>query len=100
MQFGDRFIDLICNHLGISRSPEPIPEVSLTQTNNVNNTEFPYIERHKQLDNNIYEPWTNEADNALRFLYKQGKSVSELADIFNRTVGAIRSRLRKLGELL
>lgn len=100
MQFGDRFIDLICNHLGISRSPEPISEVSLTQTNNVNNTELPYIERHKQLDDNIYEHWTNEADNALRFLYKQGKSVSELADIFNRTVGAIRSRLRKLGELL
>ena len=48
---------------------------------------------------NAYLPWTDEADAYLVRLYKEGKSVKELSEIFERAEGAIRSRLMKLGEI-
>lgn len=48
--------------------------------------------KHKQ----AYEPWTAEADEKLVRLFKQGKTVKELSDIFSRTQGAIRARINKL----
>jgi len=47
-----------------------------------------------------YMPWTEEADQKLTELFEQGKRVSELAVIFERNPGAIRSRLKKLEENL
>ncbi|MBP5772093.1 MAG: hypothetical protein J6W75_12220 [Bacteroidaceae bacterium] len=46
---------------------------------------------------NAYCAWTKEDDDRLVALYKQGKSIKELAIIFQRKHGAITSRLRKLG---
>lgn len=44
-----------------------------------------------------YEKWDPEEEEALGVKYREGLSVSELAIIFQRQPGAIRSRLVKLG---
>jgi hypothetical protein len=46
---------------------------------------------------NAYLPWDKAQDEQLRELFAQGSTVSSLAHTFNRTRGAIRSRLAKLG---
>lgn len=46
---------------------------------------------------NAYSKWTEEDDARLASEYNQGKRVDELAKMFGRNSGAIRSRLRKLG---
>ena len=104
-QFGERFVDLICNHLGVARSPEPIlsPIQSRVEGDNADNvtsikSDLSYMDRQKQLYSKAYAPWTEEEEQDLLFHYKQGKTVSELVEIFQRNEGAIRSRLRKLGE--
>ena len=50
-----------------------------------------------ELQGNAYLPWEKEADEYLTSLYKEGKSIKELAEIFERQKGGIRSRLKKLG---
>ena len=106
MQFGERFVNLICNHLGVSYSPEPLVLPVKSQNADENGevtssikSELSYMDRQKHLYANAYAPWTEEEERALLYLYKQGKKVSELIDIFQRNAGAIRSRLEKLGEL-
>jgi hypothetical protein len=44
-----------------------------------------------------YMPWTKEDDELLEKFFNQGKSIRELAKIFARKEGAIRSRLKKIG---
>lgn len=51
----------------------------------------------RQKHGNAYLPWEKAADEYLIKLYNEGKSVSELCEIFERNAGAIRSRLKKLG---
>jgi len=46
---------------------------------------------------NAYRPWTREEDEKFEILRLEGKNVDELALIFGRQKGAIRSRLRKMG---
>ncbi len=46
-----------------------------------------------------YEPWTEDDDICLKNDYASGKTINELAVAFQRTKGAIRSRLKKLGVL-
>lgn len=106
VQFGERFVMLICNHLGVESSPEPFksadglpfPDV-VEQPIEENNSdkELSYMDKQKQLHANAYAPWTDEEENTLRFLYRQGKTVKELSLILQRNEGAIRSRLRKIG---
>jgi hypoxanthine phosphoribosyltransferase len=43
-----------------------------------------------------YERWTKEDDELLVNMFRQGKSIAELANHFQRKKGAIRSRLKKL----
>ena len=57
------------------------------------------IVRITELAGNAYLPWEKEADEYLISLYKEGKSIKELADIFVRQRGGIRSRLKKLGMI-
>ena len=104
-QLGERFVDLICNHLAISRSPEPMASPIQSQAEDEDTEIIPviksglsYMDRQKQLYSNAYAPWTEEEEQDLLFHYKQGKTISELIEIFQRNAGAIRSRLRKLGE--
>ena len=101
VQFGERFVDLICHHLGVSRSPEPIasPVQSQTAEEDAEATspaDLSYMDKQKQQYDNAYALWTEEEDKALLSLHKQGKTVSELVAIFQRNAGAIRSRIKKL----
>lgn len=43
-----------------------------------------------------YKPWTSELDKQLKKLYDSGASVTQMAEHFDRTKGAILSRLKKL----
>ena len=56
-----------------------------------------YMERQKRLYAKAYAPWTEEDDRRLVQLYKDGKSIVELVEIFDRNAGAIKSRLKKVG---
>ena len=50
--------------------------------------------REKHL--NAYLPWDKTQDEELRQLFLKGSSVADLTKTFNRTRGAIKSRLAKL----
>lgn len=57
------------------------------------------IEEKRNEHGNAYIPWEEEADKLLCRLYDEGNSISVLAEMFERTKGAIRSRLKKLGKI-
>ena len=44
-----------------------------------------------------YQPWSKEQDDLLKRLYQKGMSMTDLSKQFNRTKGAIWSRVKKLG---
>ena len=105
-QFGERFVDMICSHLGVERSSEPLESaeilpsfdaIELPIEENHSDKELSYMDKQKRLHANAYSPWSNEEESTLSFLYRQGKTVKELAIILQRNEGSIRSRLRKLG---
>ena len=98
-QFGDRFVNLICSHLGITDVDEPYaePYAELSAESDTSDNGLSYMEMQKQMHPNAYAPWTDEEENALLFLWRQGKSISELAEILQRNTGSIRSRLKKIG---
>ena len=45
-----------------------------------------------------YTSWTHAEDQALLERYRTGMNVEQMAELHQRSVGAIRSRLKKLGE--
>ena len=105
-QFGERFVDMICSHLGVERSSEPLESaeilpsfdaIELPIEKNHSDKELSYMDKQKRLHANAYSPWSNEEESTLSCLYRQGKTVKELAIILQRNEGSIRSRLRKLG---
>lgn len=105
-QLGERFVDMICSHLGVERSSEPLESAEMLPSpdaieqpikENYSVKELSYMDKQKQLHANAYAPWSNEEESTLSFLYHQGRTVKELAIILQRNEGSIRSRLRKLG---
>lgn len=105
-QYGDRFVELICRHLGVERSPEPLepiedlpfPDAIDAPIENRNSKNvLSNMHHQKQLHANAYTPWSDEEDSTLRFLHRQGKTIKELALILQRNEGSISSRLRKMG---
>jgi len=48
---------------------------------------------------NAYLPWDDDADCLLCRLYDEGNGIGQLAEMFERTKGAIRSQLKKLGKM-
>lgn len=50
--------------------------------------------KHQQ----AYFPWTKESDDELLHLKNKGEKVSNIAKHFGRTIGAIRSRIKKLNQ--
>ena len=105
-QYGDRFVELICRHLGVERSPEPLepiedlpfPDAIDAPIENRNSKNvLSNMHQQKQLHANAYTPWSDEEDSTLRFLHRQGKTIKELALILQRNEGSISSRLRKMG---
>jgi F-box protein, helicase, 18 len=57
-----------------------------------------YMDRMKEKHTGAYQPWTEMLDKELIKQYKKGKTITEIAATFDRTKGAILSRLKKLGE--
>ena len=105
-QFGERFVDMICSHLGVERSSETPASAEILHSSDAielpieesnSDKEPSYMYKQKQLHANAYAPWSNEEESTLSFLYHQGKTVKELALILQRNEGSIRSRLRKIG---
>ena len=105
-QFGARFVDVICSHLGVERSSETLASTEILHSSDAielpieesnSDKELSYMYNQKQLHANAYAPWSNEEESTLSFLYHQGKTVKELALILQRNEGSIRSRLRKIG---
>ena len=104
--FGERFVDLICSHLGVERSSETLASAEILHSSDAielpieesnSDKELSYMYKQKQLHANAYAPWSNEEESTLSYLYHQGKTVKELALILQRNEGSIRSRLRKIG---
>ena len=104
--FGERFVDMICSHLGVERSSETPASAEILHSSDAielpieesnSDKELSYMYKQKQLHANAYAPWSNEEESTLSFLYHQGKTVKELALILQRNEGSIRSRLRKIG---
>lgn len=48
---------------------------------------------------NAYLPWDEKADAILSKMYDEGNSIRLIAEVFERTEGAIKSRLVKLGKI-
>ncbi|MCD8146949.1 MAG: hypothetical protein LUD84_06695 [Clostridiales bacterium] len=53
--------------------------------------------KKRDLPTNAGQPWTEDADNTLREMFQRGCTNREMQDFFQRTEGAISSRLAKLG---
>lgn len=84
--YGERFLAIIREY-GIASREKPIGN---------KNSEPSYMEKQKQLHANAYNPWTKEDDDRLKQLYKEGKNIETLMEIFARNRGAIESRLKKI----
>jgi hypothetical protein len=54
------------------------------------------VEEIRKEHGQAYMPWSENDDQKLELLFCEGKSVKELASIFERKEGAIRSRIKKL----
>ncbi|MDP1721789.1 MAG: PIF1 family DEAD/DEAH box helicase [Candidatus Gottesmanbacteria bacterium] len=61
------------------------------------NRERTGFDKIREIHSNAYRPWDTEQDEKLQELFAKGSSVVHLMQAFNRTSGAIRSRLIKLG---
>lgn len=55
------------------------------------------VEKIRQEHPNAYQKWSHDEDALLKKEFQSGKSTETLADFFRRKIGAIRSRLKKLG---
>lgn len=55
------------------------------------------VEEKRKEHGNAYLPWEKEADDILVNFYNEGKKIKEIAEIMERSRGAIYSRLKKLG---
>jgi F-box protein 18 (helicase) len=63
----------------------------------VNGTEKKYsVDELRTIHKDAYKPWTEELDDELTVMYCEGVNVKDLAKHFERTKGAILSRIRKL----
>lgn len=91
-KFGNRFVELIRQYSANMNSSG----LSAHSVDNSSNEPESYMAQQKKLHAKAYAPWSKEEDDKLRLLYKDGKSINELAEIFERNKSAIWSRIRKL----
>ena len=76
-------------------------EFSKSNTSRSNTPEYDpayesYMTAIKKEKPSAYSPWTEELDAMLEEAYCEGNTVAELSTKFERTQGAIRSRIKKL----
>ena len=75
-----------------NHSAKKLEQLSARESENKSYSLDDIREKHPQ----AYQPWSLEDDEKLETLFCEGKSVKELASIFERNDGAIRSRIKKL----
>ena len=81
-------------------NPPSYKSKSVGKSRNIADKEKTYsVEIVRTSVKEAYRPWTSELDEELTIKYYQGATPKELAKHFNRTVGAIIARVKKL-ELL
>ena len=56
------------------------------------------IENARKIHANAYENWFNQEDAILSNMHSEGKSIDELSILFQRSPGAIQSRINKLAS--
>ena len=92
--FGAEFIDVIKEY---APTKEVLPFDEVTTIAPVTEKSLSYMERQKQLHAKAYAPWTDEDDNWLKQLVKDGYPIKDIASFMERNNGAIKSRMKKLG---
>jgi superfamily I DNA/RNA helicase len=79
--------------------PEPAEEInnSFKESRLVNSAEKNHsYQSAREKNKSAYAPWADKDDKKLMELFHKGKPTKELAKIFERTTGAIISRIKKL----
>ena len=92
--FGAEFIDVIKEY---APTKEVLPFDEMATIAPVTEKSLSYMERQKQLHAKAYAPWTDEDDNWLKQLVKDGHPIKDIASFMERNNGAIKSRMKKLG---
>ena len=92
-QFGERFVAVICEHLGERAGPD----VSGNSEINSHATADSSVEQNRDSSPRAYEKWQPEEDEQLGRLFAAGRSIDEIASILGRQPSAIASRLRQTG---
>lgn len=77
------------------KSKRRVIEKTELKTNNTSEKAYS-IEEIRKKHSGAYTPWTTELDNELTVMYCEGINVRDLSKHFQRTKGAIRSRIKKL----
>ncbi len=90
VQFGEIFMSAICHYMETYKIKDK------TETQNYNFKKTYSIANIRVAHPNAYRGWTKEEDEKLKKLRAGGKSITELADVFEREKGSIASRLKKL----
>lgn len=90
----------------IIKKPEPkkipdlvLPDYSSRSKRAILQDVDSYYHKAKEKNPSAYQPWTREQDKELEEMFDNGQSYQEMATHFERTKGAIMSRLRKIGVL-
>ncbi|MFS8822654.1 Holliday junction resolvase-like protein [Synechococcus sp. W60.2] len=81
--------------------PETSYQQPLINQNNSSRQDLPQkaysIKDIQKTYSRAYAPWTNDEDERLKQRYKQGATINDLVNEFQRKPGGIRSRLKKTG---
>jgi F-box protein, helicase, 18 len=76
--------------------PHPISKSDRSKKQSISKRKAYKIDKIQKKHPDAYNPWTTELDNELTTLYCLGTSINDMALHFERTAGAIRSRITKL----
>lgn len=88
----------------IIKKPEPVAKQSIALPNYAVRKKFSYLQEFdshyskiREKSPSAYRPWTDELDEELETMFDSGKTYQEMSVEFERSKGAIISRLKKLG---
>ena len=91
-QYGDDFLAAICEY----GSENPYPATATVRKADF--IEDGNLDEIRRSYPRAYEPWTNDEEQELERLYNAGQDVEEIAAALGRQLGAIRSRLNRIGS--
>ncbi len=69
---------------------------SIVEKTPIDDKNLPYMQKIKRVKAQAYESWSADEDQRLRNEWSGGIKITEIARIHERTIGAIRARLKKL----